>query len=84
VGAASMISLTGYSVGNTLDEQSAWDMRSSLFDCESWPLELSDTMTWSAQFLDPRFSFKPQAAPMMALNDIGGQAGMNMQSGESA
>jgi hypothetical protein len=84
VGAASTISLTGCSLGSTLDEQSVWDMRSGPLDCESWPLELSDTMTWSAQFLDPGFSFKPQVAPMVALSVIDEQTGMDIQSGESA
>ena len=81
-GSASTIHLTGYSLGNTLDEQSVWDMRSGPLDCESWPLELSDTMTWSAQFLDPGFSFKPQATTVMALSDIDGQTEINMQSGK--
>jgi hypothetical protein len=71
-GSAPTIHLTGYSLGNTLDEQSVWDMRSGPLDCDSWPLELSDTMMWSAQFLDPGFSFKPQAAPMMSLDEIDG------------
>jgi hypothetical protein len=58
-GSASAIHLTGYPLGNTLDEQSVWDTRTGPLNCESWPLELNDTMTWSAQFLDLGLSFKP-------------------------
>jgi hypothetical protein len=59
---ASAISSAGYIPENFFDESVNLGMGSELFSWQSWPGELSDSMLWSAQFLDPAYNLQSHGA----------------------
>ena len=52
----------GYVPENVFDESLNMGMASDLFCWQSWPGELSDSMMWSAQFLDPAYNLQYHGA----------------------
>jgi hypothetical protein len=56
------MSLAGYVPENVFDESLSLGMGSELFEWQSWPGELSDSMMWSAQFLDPAYNLQSHKA----------------------
>jgi hypothetical protein len=52
----------GYVPENVFDESLNMGMASDLFSWQSWPGELSDSMMWSAQFLDPAYNLQYHGA----------------------
>lgn len=56
------MSPAGYIPDNVFDESLNLGMGFDLFSWQSWPGELSDSMMWSAQFLDPAYNLPPHGA----------------------
>jgi hypothetical protein len=54
----SVISPAGYIPENVFDESLNLGIGSDLFSWQSWPGELSDSIMWSAQFLDPAYNLQ--------------------------
>lgn len=73
--------MTEYPSRNIPEQPFVWDMGSETLDWQQWPFELTDTMMWSAQFLDPGLNHKSQAAPTVPLGDFDEQMGKDLQSG---
>jgi hypothetical protein len=60
----------GYVPENVFDESLNMGMASDLFSWQSWPGELSDSMMWSAQFLDPAYNLQYHGA-LFHTDDMG-------------
>ena len=60
---APAIAPAGYVPENVFYESLNSGMASDLFSWQSWPGELSDSMMWSAQFLDPAYNLQYHGAP---------------------
>jgi hypothetical protein len=67
---APAIASAGYVPENVFDESLNLGMASDLFSWQSWPGELSDSMMWSAQFLDPAYNLQYHGAPFHG-NELG-------------
>jgi hypothetical protein len=56
--------LVDHLVNNALNPNCNFSLRHDISEWQTWPGELSDSMSWSAQFIDPSQNLHFNAVPM--------------------